>query len=242
MIELLSKLDPATSPYVGQMQDSGKKLLTEEQLELRKAAKNTQCERCRGRKQIKEARDVLDETGVIKLDDNDKPVIERVWVTCPRCFGSGKKMDGAHVSTASRNAPSTLSHDLIANLVQGMRPECYRAAVVAVTRNQAMQRILIDDVRVNIALNLSHEWRLSDDLRKARCLGLSRVAVHNLVNGGYARTNEGSILMCCTAQGWRKTWAERAAHVTDRLQGWVVAADGYMYDQLIESVEEFAEP
>lgn len=238
MIEHLSKLDPQISHYIGNMQDNGRKLLTEQQMELRVAAKNCRCERCRGRRQVKENRGVLDENGEPKLGKDGDQVVESHWVVCPRCFGSGKKLDGAQVSSESKSAPSTLSQDLIANLVLGMRPEIYRAAVVKVTHSMSMQRLLIDDVRVGLVLDRSRSWSLSEDLRQVRCLGLARVAVHNLVNGGYARTNEATILMCCTGQGWRKTWADRAEDITDRLNGWVTAADGYMYDQMMASVEE----
>lgn len=238
MIEHLSKLDPQTSHYISSMQDSGRKILTERQQELRVAAKNCRCERCRGRRRVKEYRGLREDDGKPKIGKDGNQVVESDWVTCPRCFGGGRKLDGAHVSSATRSAPSTLSHEVIANLVQGMRPELYRAAVVKVTQDMAMQKLLIEDVRVGLVLDLSQAWSLSEDLRRVRCLGLARVAVHNLVHGGYARTNHATVLMCCTGQGWRKTWAERAEEITDRLEGWVVAADGYMYDQLLESLEE----
>lgn len=222
MIELLSKLDPQISPYIANMQDSGNKILTPDQIEMQRIARRVRCEKCVGRKRIK----VANETGA------------KDWEVCPRCFGSGRKQDGLQVSSASRSAPSNLSQEQIANLVQGMKPERYRAAAVKVTRHQATMNTLIDDVRVGIVLNQSQGWRLSEDLRQTRCLGLARVAVHNLMQGEQAKSATGKMLMCCTAKSWRQTWADRAEYTTDRLEGWVGDAGQYMYDRMIESIEE----
>lgn len=226
MIELLSRLDPATSPYVGSMIDNGKGEQPEAQKKLTAIAKQCRCPTCRGRKRVK--------SPVVALG------IPASYETCPACFGSGRTLEGSARESRSRAKPHSMSDEQIAGLTYGMPEHLYRAAVTFVTHDNKAMRMLVDDVKTRIVSNQSHSWKLSDDLRNVRVLGLSRVAVHNLLlpRADYLETSMGSIIMCCTEGSWRKTWGERALDVSHRLEGWVKSADRYMIDMRMAQNDE----
>ena len=226
MIELLSRLDPATSPYVGNMLDSGKGEQSEAQKKLSDIAKQCRCPTCRGRKRVK--------APVVVAG------IPASYEVCPACFGSGRTLEGSARETRSRARPESMTDDQIAGLTLGMPDHLFRAAVTFVTHDNKARKMLVGDVKERIVSNQSHSWRLSDDLRNVRVLGLSRIAVYNLLlpRADYVGTEMGSVIMCCTEGSWRKTWSERALDVSHRLEGWVKSADKHMMEMRMAGNDE----
>ena len=212
-VELLSRIKPATSPFVGDMQNSDSVRLTETQQRQSDAAKKSRCITCRGRKRVK--------------------VAPKQWDVCPRCFGSGRYVEGNQRQTRASAKPDSTPHDMIANLTQDMNPNWYRAAAFFATHDQKIGDMLVEDIRTEIVMVRADSWQCSNDVRKIRALGLSRVAMYNLV---LPRTDpidvrQACLIMCCKERNWRKTWEERSHGVTRSVRGWIANADEHMRER-----------
>lgn len=228
MIELLSRLDPSTSPYIGSMQDSGEKKLSAEDQAKRLAAKNTRCRVCRGRRRVKAP---VNELG------------NRPWETCPSCFGSGVMLAGSQKSSRSRAQPEIMTPEQIAGLTHGMPPEWYRAAVLYITHDSAVRKAVVNDVIERIVEPQSRDWRIGDELKQVRILGVSRVAAASLLlpEGKRIKRELGVSLMCCTESSWQNTWRDRAIDASERAIGWTASADDYMSKQRHAANDEIKE-
>lgn len=221
MIELLSRLDPATSPFIATMIDTAPKARKIEPDEDGAPARPARCQTCRGRKRVK------------------LPAIADVparWAECKACDGSGRiRQDALGVATRSRRAPEMLTTEQIGYSAAGMEPRIYRAAVTLVTHDERVAGVLVEDVVAELLATRAESWGLTPEMQRARVLGVARVAVASLFvpGGGPLPMLRGAELMCVRVVTYRKGWRRIGSETADEVRGWTVAAGAHMRDRLV---------
>lgn len=213
MIELLSRLDPATSVFIGSMLDDGNR--------KKVARKANRCKTCRGRKRVKKPK-VLG--------------VRQEYQDCPGCFGSGKSQGQRCSETRTRSKSEIMTPEQIAFSCIDMPDRWYRAAVLHVTHDQAVRQALVADLK-KVAIDGSQAWKLSPQMTETRALGLARVASVNLMlrDGDYIDSTQASDLMCCTTRAWQKSWRTRAIGLTSIGREWIYDADRHMVSRMNEA-------
>lgn len=217
-VEMLSTLDPATSTYIAQMLDSGRRVLTVEQIELSALAKDQRCPKCRGR-------------GRVRNPDLSADA-EKKWLVCPSCFGSKKR--GGTVTAGSRSHRRDAVHSVerVAFAVSEMPDYWFRAAMVLATHDETMRVQLIRDIQ-ELIIEPS-KWEGMDD---RSTLGLSRVVSYNVMlrDQQYIEPRRGAELMCVPERTWYRTWMPRSKEATERARGWIASADDHMSRRLYDA-------
>lgn len=131
MIEHLSKLDPGTSPLLGDMMTLKRKTPREKAIEQN--ALSMTCPICHGRQRLR---------GEGFRDDGSP-----IYHDCPRCGGTGRRQAGYGVETRSKK-PAGMDPAAVAFMVAGMPPQWYDAAWLAVT-GCTSSKARLDDELIN---------------------------------------------------------------------------------------------
>jgi len=221
-VELLSRIDPGTSAYIGMMQNDKSKSADDRKAE--KVGKDNRCITCRGKKRIKIKR-------VTTGDSQTK------YEPCPRCLGSGKKPETSNKETRHRGVPEIMSVEQIAFCTAGIDKHRLRAAYIFATRSGYLRRPLERDIKRELIDPISSSWTLSPDAVKIRALGLSRVISARMMIADrvdFMATDMASDLMCCSHQDWDRTWGPKAKDLHEKVMGWVVSVDNQMREASTE--------
>lgn len=228
LVELFARLGDAGGVGLGQMQGNPPRRTDDEQEfvdDMRRAARRQACPKCRGSKG--ECRSVFMEAGRGKPDR-----IERVWVWCSRCAGTGRLDDeGRRSSSRSKKPPEGMTAAAVAHLVAGMPRHWYLAASVQVTRNANDIRPLEQSAVERLVEPAARSWRLEPEGRQARIVGVAKISVFCLMqrdNASMSARNASSILGC-SERNWRARWRDRVEMAVAQLEGWVASADDYMH-------------
>ena len=208
MIEHLTKLDPGTSPILGDMMTLKRK--TGKELAIERNAKSMTCPACHGRKKIKSGQG----DGV-------------VW--CPRCGGTGHRQAGYGVDTRTRK-PAGLDAAAVAFIVAGMPSSWYDAAWLTVTGCTAAKARLDDELINHRMPEIVAEWTdIEGDEAIAKTILLCTLATHHLAKPTAADKEIIKYRYLGVGKtSWYSKWRHRYRYPREVLLGYVDLADEYM--------------
>ena len=225
MIEQLSRIEPAGSSTIAEMQGGPPQRTLAEQLHaeaMADAARRQACTTCRGRR----GRQV----------GND-------WIWCPACAGSGRRRDESRrSSTRPRVAGREMPTAAVLAATAGMPARWYRAAVVLVCADPHSARLLEREVRRVLVEPRARGWQVAEAERERRLSTLARLAAGSLAleDGQSLAPPICADLLGVTRKTWHVTWKPRYRDLADAVRGWAMSADDWMIGQVRGLDDELA--
>jgi len=247
-LELLALLDPGSSQYIAEMQNTGSFRTADEWAEAlaaKRAASAKACPRCHGRRRLQKDVDAFDayrafidtiaehafkstESGT-PFEDNLPPAVPRVdspW--CTRCQGSGLLLESGHrASTPSKEAPRAerLSAQDVAAMLAGVEHHKVRAAMVYMLDDEASRLRLDADVRDRIVIPSVASWKdggSEDREEQIEWMSWFAVTALRMAGGRQIQARHAAPRLGVTLPNWYKQWQPRHRRHVAELEGWVV--------------------